>query len=229
MFSILRVSTAMRKRASWSASFFRRSSQKHLSGNFSRVGLSLLLMASLFSCTDKKAATKSNIRAAVQQALVDDPQCLPFSFPAFAPQRPSRGDANEQLQTLVSAGLVHMPHPAPKGSAGWGVPSVEYDLTPLGQKYQRTVTLPLFRPQTRLCYAQRKVTAIDSYTEPASFFGRIVTTVTYQYRLHAFASWAQQPAIVEAFHLDHDLQLKTHPETAEIALTSTSEGWRATR
>jgi len=196
---------------------------------FFRTGLCLLFSISttLSSCAaDKKAATKSNIRAAVQRALMDQPRCLPLSFPAFTLQRTSPESLNAQLHALVSAGLVQAPYPVRvagdrKSSAAWASPGLEYDLTPLGQKYRRPVTVALSEPQTSLCYAQPEVTMVKSFTEPASFLGQIVTSVTYEYRLVDFAPWALQPGIIQAFHLEHDLQLRTHPETGNTALALT--------
>lgn len=211
-------------------------SRRWLYGFPAGLCLSLLLTATLASCADNpKAASKDNFRIAIQQALADQPKCLPPSFPTFGPDPQPRGEPKEQMAALISQGLVAT-HPIKVQAVffGWmkstnsqGSPGLEYDLTSQGHKYQRTVTLPMERPQTKLCYAEPEVTAIESYTEPAPFLGVVVTHVTYQYRLAHFAPWAQQPGVVKAFHLESELDLLTHPQRGEMPLLLTSDGWRS--
>lgn len=191
------------------------------------LGMALLSCAA----TDKRAATKSNIQEGLQQALIEHPQCLPLAFPVITSDPLPPGEPGDQLKILIAAGLVEKPHPVPiereKNPAAWRRPQLEFRLTPLGQKYKGTITPLLGNPETALCYAHAQVLDVKQFTEPAPFFGQIVTSVTYEYRLVDFAPWALQPAITQAFHLDKDLQLRTHTETGQAALAQTSEGWRA--
>lgn len=200
-------------------------------------GIVVLLVGALSSCAaDKKAATKANFRAALQNAKVNEPKCLPLSFPEFLPQRRPPEQESKQVATLVKAGLVSAPHSVPveqtmfvgwlKSGNAWAQPGLEYDLTTRGQKYQHTITLPLLKPQTELCYAEPEITGIERYTEPAPLLGQVMTHVTYDYELSHFAPWALDPAIVTAFHLQPDLDLRSHPKTAETVLFLTSDGWR---
>jgi hypothetical protein len=74
-----------------------------------------------------------------------------------------------------------------------------------------------------MCFAEKKVTSIVRYSEPASGPGVTLSEVTYTYSLSNVAGWANDPAVRSAYHFEKQL---SRSQEARIGLMLMSDGWR---
>jgi hypothetical protein len=185
-------------------------------------------------CTlDKRAASKSSFRAAIQNVLDRNPQCIGISLPEIIPIGNRMAKPTAQTRALLKIGFaiakqaMIMPSvfgwaPARPGESAR--PGTIYELTDEAKKYQHKIPSFLGGEIPGLYYAKREVVDVLRFTEPVENTEAKTTLVTYTYRLRDIARWIEGPTVESAFHVE--LKDPQKPREAEIKLLLTREGWR---
>ena len=189
----------------------------------------LIVVPLLVACDDKRTANASNFVQALQHYYDGHPECaaLPIDFVLGAPvgaDQASRGQAD----ALVRAGLLSV-----KSAGGVSPPSagtqtsVQYTLTAAGAQAIRKGADSFLGGMT-LCYAQRRITEVVSFTAPAEVLGTTASRVNYAYELRDIAVWAKDGALQEVFP-----SIKTAlatPNRSDIdGMILTDSGWQDER
>jgi len=131
-----------------------------------------------------------------------------------------------QLEALAKAGLLSTTT-AQKAELGKLAGYTSYSVSSTKTAAFRTGDED-FPGGTGLCFAKRKITKIESFTEPADLMGPKVSRVTYDYTLDDVAPWAKDAGIEAAFpEIKSILAQSNNQQTDGMVLTST--GWKQER
>jgi hypothetical protein len=144
-------------------------------------------------CTlDKHSASKSNFRAAIQNVLDRNPQCIGISLPEIIPIGNRMAKPTVQTRALLKIGFATAKQAMiTAGVFGW-VPArpgesarlgTIYELTDEAKKYEHKIRTILGGEIPGLCYAKREVVDVLRFTEPVENTEAKATLVTYTYRL----------------------------------------------
>jgi hypothetical protein len=133
-----------------------------------------------------------------------------------------------QLEALAQVGIVsktsfEKPEQTFSGP-GKPVSYTRYSVAPAGDSVLRKGS-DKFLGGSDLCFAKRKITKIESFTEPADLMGRRVSQVTYDYELIDVAPWANDPAIKKAFPAIGSALASQSAQQSE-GMILTSSGWK---
>lgn len=193
----------------------------------------LMLLAGLAGCSDPKAATGKNFKAAAQDYLDSTyPKCyVARNFPVTEEYFP--GEPGSSLPGLAKAGLVSETELSRREIADWSgggkktrVKST-FDLTGEGRKfYKESVQHAMQGMVGAFCAGKAKVSEIVRYTEPSDAFGTRVSRVHYTYYVDDLPKWASTPELVSAVHsLKEDVESKDKPIKKTETFVLTNEGW----
>lgn len=185
----------------------------------------------LAGCSDPKAVSKDNFRAALQGWFDQNPECvnigkMPATVRADAPKKQRAG-----YEVLAAAGLLTVDsrheERSPLMGADMSYDALIYRPTDTGSQVIRKSTDRLFGGFD-LCFARRNIPGVTTYTEPADVMGIKATQTLYRYRLEGIAPWAQAASVRAAFpRLSRALDKKEGEYKASLILTS--EGWQHER
>jgi len=186
-----------------------------------------VLTPMIAGCHDSRAASNENFEKALQSHYDAHPVCvmLPVTFPVELSPSPMES-MRPQLDALAKAGLLSTTtaqKPEPGKLAGY----TSYSVSPTGKAVFRTDDED-FPGGTGLCFAKRKITKVESFTDPADLTGQKVSRVTYDYTLVDVAPWATDVGIETAFpEIKVILAKPENQQTDGMILTST--GWKQER
>ena len=189
----------------------------------------LMVMPLLVACDDKRTANAGNFEQALQGYYDGHPECvaLPIDFVLAAPVD-AGASWRGQADALVRAGLLSAGSPTGVSppSAGAQVP-VQYTLTAAGEQAIRKGA-DSFLGGMNLCYAQRRITKVASFTAPAEVLGTTASRVSYGYELRDIAVWAKDGALQDAFPpIKAALATPNRSDTDGMVLTD--KGWQDER
>lgn len=145
-----------------------------------------VMVCTLISCSGKKAATKSNFKTAIQAELDKQPVCIVTTLPYDVPSWNGQLKTDGNMEALVRAGLVKRTQMMVVRSAMDAmladtrpktVPGYRYEAAEPAKKYLIEVRNPM-GASTELCYGNKKVDEVLSFTEPAPVTGMIGSQVT---------------------------------------------------
>ena len=161
----------------------------------------LMAMPLLVACDDKRAATAGNFEQALQRYYDGHPECvaLPIDFALAAPVD-AGASWRGQADALVRAGLLSaVPSKGELTASAVSAPvSVQYALTTAGALAIRKGADSFLGGMT-LCYAQRRITKVASFTAPAEVLGTTASRVSYGYELRDIAAWAKDGVLQDVF------------------------------
>ena len=189
----------------------------------------VMAMPLLVACGDKRAANAGNFEQALQGYYDGHPECvaLPIDFSLGTPLG-AGGSWRGQANALVRAGLLSTDPPT-----GMSPPSaeakttVQYALTAAGQQAIRKGA-DSFLGGMALCYAQRRITTVTSFTAPAEVLGTTASRVSYGYELRDIAAWANDGVLQDAFpSIKAALATPSRSDTDGMVLTD--KGWQDER
>ena len=165
------------------------------------VGLALMTSG----CHSKSSATPENFIKGLNAHFAEHPDCLMPDAPRF-PYETTDPEKTKQMNALVSAQLLKV--------------TTERDL-----HVSRFVTTPAGdRLAPRFCYGHRVVSAIDSFTPPATRNGFPETDVVYTYHIEDVPIWAQSQTVKDAFP---KMAKQTSGDSQDKAtLAGTITGWQ---
>ena len=133
----------------------------------------------------------------------------------------------KNLEAFVRLGLLEIrdvPHRSPFGSHPVGSDAGEtekaYVLAPGAKQFVRAHDYGY-----DFCYGDPQLVSIIRWTEPAESFGKIVSEVTYTYRLSGVPEWARSPEFQGLTQLQLVLTDFDSPKERKATLTRTSDGW----
>ena len=189
----------------------------------------LMAVPLLVGCDNKRTANAGNFEQALQRYYDGHPECvvLPIDFAIGTPVD-AGGSWRGQADALVRAGLLSAG--SPKGvsspSAGAQV-TLQYALTTAGAQAIRKGADSFLGGMT-LCYAQRRITKVASFTAPAEVLGTTALRVSYGYELRDIAGWAKDGALQDAFPpIKAALAMPSRSDTDGMVLTD--KGWQDER
>ncbi|MBE2994242.1 hypothetical protein IFR23_19820 [Sphingomonas sp. CFBP 13603] len=190
-----------------------------------RIGLVACAgMVLLAGCSNPKKASEGNFEKAINAYLEKKPMCInaPTSttkatghdddrtpYPAYvAMPTASAGQSNfedriRSFDALVKAGLASTSTGTIDTKGSWGSADEKlavkiYNLTEDGKK--AFVKSPDGNPYgSEFCYGTPVVDEVTQFTEPSDAFGAMFSSVAYTYHVKDQASWATNPAMIEAF------------------------------
>jgi len=198
--------------------------------NLWRSMMSILMAVPLLAaCDDKRTANAGNFEQALQRYYDGHPECvaLPIDFILGEPLDADRS-WREEADALVRAGLLSVVSPTGLSpSSARARSAVQYALTAAGAQAIRKGADSFLGGMT-LCYAQRRITKVASFTAPAEVLGTTALRVTYAYELRDIAAWAKERALQDAFpSIKAALATPSRSDTDGMVLTDS--GWQDER
>ena len=191
--------------------------------------LILMAMPLLVACDDKRTANAGNFEQALQGYYDGHPECVALPID-FVPGTPVSADqvSRGQADALVRAGLLSTDPPTGMSPPSAGAKTtVQYALTTAGTQAIRKGADSFLGGMT-LCYAQRRITTVTSFTAPAEVLGTTASRVSYGYELRDIAAWAKDRALQDAFPpIKAALATPNRSDTDGMVLTD--KGWRDER
>jgi hypothetical protein len=179
--------------------------------SLSRISaLAIVTIGSLASvgCSSFKQPTEKNFMAALNAYYSHHDDCLftnTLRFPYETSRSDESGAGSKGMDALTASNLM-------KRQEAKLIGVNRYILTPAGE-----------RAGGRFCYGHREVTAVPSFTPPATVDGQPATTVTYRYVMRDLPIWANTDAMRAAFP---KLAKSTSSDPQATAkLTLTINGW----
>ncbi|AFZ23739.1 hypothetical protein Cylst_1455 [Cylindrospermum stagnale PCC 7417] len=176
------------------------------------TGLSLILSG----CSNPKDANEGNFKQAINTILAKQKVgCfLVFLFPFPVTVDKRTANSIKPLDSLVKVGLLSSKEITP------GSPSIEYSLTPEGQKFYN-------QPSGRFCIGEAEVDKIINFTPPQSYPGAPqMSSVKYTYKFKTIGKWVEDPEVQATIsELNKILETKDNPPEQEITLFLTNNGW----
>ena len=165
----------------------------------------LILIFAASGCNSGKAApTPTNFIQTLNSNFTTHSECLFPQAPRF-PYETSDPAETKQFDALVKATLLTVAQES-------AIHVSRYTVTTTGARYA-----------PRFCYGHRNVTAIDSFTPPATVKGFPQTRVTYRYTIADVPVWAKTPAVEAAFpQMAHAISSES---TDQATLAQTVAGW----
>lgn len=187
------------------------------------AALTFAAVAALTGCSDKKEASKSNFKAAIQEyydkgfrpCVSISVKDVPFTLEKkgiYFQREPQKATA------LVKAGLLSEKESEVRNNwNGKMEPATEYSLTDEGKKYRAK------EPGVMFCGGEFKVVEVENFTEPADMLGTKVSQVNFTYKVVNAPAWAKNPDVQAAYPAIKDgIADKARYKTVLVA---TSEGW----
>jgi hypothetical protein len=168
-------------------------------------GMVLVLAVATAGCHSKSSATPDNFIKGLNAHFAEHPDCLLPDAPRF-PYETTDAEKTKQLNALVTVQLL-------KVSVERDIHASRYVTTPLGE-----------RLAPRFCYGHRVVTAIDSFTPPATRNGFPETDVVYRYHVEDVPVWAQSQVVKDAF--PKMAKQTSGDSTDKATLAGTITGWQ---
>lgn len=202
-----------------------------------RIGMlgSALLLAALAGCGAGGGVDETELKAAIDAHLAENPRCIEdvaWRFPVDLRSEYDRGlephhaTMMARLERLEQLGLVRS---APVPNAAWGRPR-RYELTEAGEQVYRAVPagrMNLSKPAGSFCYGVAVVDSVVRYTEPAEGAGQVQTEVTYTSRIADVAPWARDPDLRRLSpEIERELGGGAPLRETRSILVRTSDGWR---
>jgi len=187
-----------------------------------KISISILLLAVLTGCTDKKAATDSNFETALNHFVAHERRCIALEDSTFL-TKPQPADAG--LDLLVTAGMFTKTAAANDAS---GRPLFQYALTSKGKATRTEFVAMNGQPRVGyLCSGRLVIDKIYSFTEPADNQGVHQSQVTYATKLVDIPSWAQDPAFQKQYQFFEPVATRVAQGAKERqTMVLTSEGWK---
>ena len=189
----------------------------------------VMAMPLLLACDDKRAANAGNFEQALQGYYDGHPECvaLPIDFVLAAPVD-AGASWRGQADALMRAGLLSAG--SPKGvsspSAGAQV-TLQYALTTAGAQAIRKGADSFLGGMT-LCYAQRRIIKVTTFTAPAEVLGTTASRVSYGYELRDIAAWAKDGVLQDVF--PPIKAVLATPNRSDIdGMVLTDKGWQDER
>jgi hypothetical protein len=176
-------------------------------------------------CHDTDTADAAHFQAALQRYYDAHRECiaLPVSLPLDV--LAGAGDTiHRSLDVLARVGLVET---TPVAEAGASAAGTRYALTPPGEKVIRGAA-DSFIGGSDLCFAQRRILKVTSFTDPALVLGVTSSLVTYDYDLIDVETWARDPAVQAAFPRIKTA-LSAPSSTATDSVVLTHDDWQHER
>ena len=204
-----------------------------------RMLAALALALALDACSNPKAASEANFKAAIQDQIASQRACLvvPSGFPRELVEGSfDFGRQAELFDELVSIGLLEsepIQKEVPKNA--WA------PVLPFSKRAMKTVEGKLYsvtavgeatvghasRLSTSFCYGSYQVREVTNFTEPGETAGQTVSLASYTYSAAEIADWARGSEILrDAFpRLARDLESQAEPIKDQAALVLTERGW----
>lgn len=183
-------------------------------------------------CADKKDASKTNFKNAIQAFLDTSPglcftppaSAVPFTLQAgpelsfgVGPGMKTRADA------LVDAGLLKRQDTTIKAPFGAPTPGFEYSLTDAGEKALVKGAGKNIGAGEAFCGGKYKVVEVNSFTEPSDALGVKISQVNYRFAVEGAPSWATSDTLLKAFPV---AAKELQPDASSRAVVVlTNEGW----
>ena len=211
----------------------------------------------LAGCSDPKAPSKANFKAAINKWGETSPVCFALPdgdvkaagaddkpFPIYVDQSPSRNAFDlqnrkrlqDRLDTLVAAGALRASAETIKVKLYFSFDNKlndlqvrAYNLSDEGTKALRRDVSP-FGDHGRwpsLCYGTPTVDEIVEFSEPNSAMGMTVSEVSYTYHLKDVPSWARDARINQAF--PEIAKAKVPGRTGKTSVILMNDGWKDSR
>src|SRR5271155_5118974 len=159
-------------------------------------------------CSSFKEPNEKNFLVALNAYYSAHDDCLftdTLRFPYETSRSDESGAGSKGMDALTASDLM-------KRQEAKLIGVNRYILTPAGE-----------RAGGRFCYGHREITAVPSFTPPATVNGQQVATVIYRYRLADLPVWANTDAMRAAFPA---LAKGTSPDPEDTAkLELTINGW----
>ena len=193
-----------------------------------RAFLALPLALALCACSNPKAASEANFKAAIQTQLASQRAC--FEVLSGFPRELVEGRFfayAELFEELAALGLLEAePFRKEARALGGGARIVEgkrYSLTEAGQAAVGRANALV----TSFCYGSYRVREVTNFTEPGQVGGRTASTASYTYSADGIVAWARDSEILrERFpRLARDLVSGAEPIKGQAALVLTQNGW----
>lgn len=209
----------------------------------SRAFKSMILIGLLACCSlgcDSKKASTGNFKAALQKHFDENPVCVNPSYSGYPEQieigpngKPRDTDYEaKQAEALKDAGLLTVkaaittatdPYATMMHQPQRQIPILVYSLAQGHEEAWKTAGPNDKDP--KLCYAKVHVKSVDNFTEPGDMLGHRISEADYTYELTDVASWAQRPALQEAFPM-LKRQLDAREGRSKAMLELTNNGWQ---
>lgn len=189
------------------------------------TGAAILLLA---GCSNPKAASKSNFRAALQTWFDAHPECVSIGpSDALTVRADAFAGSNRIPDALARAGLVTREEGTETSPGGNGAAEsykvIRYHPTAKAGNAIRKAD-DQFIGGTDLCFAHRQIEEVTGFTEPGDMMGMRVSQVDYRYRLRDVAPWATDPNLRPVLpSLSSRIANIEGNDKAELVLTNT--GW----
>ena len=198
-----------------------------------RLAPAMALVMATTGCGDPKAASKENFQKALT-AFFDKnckmltatrfPQMLPNGppFPASLGIAPFTDGNLPRYQALAAAGLLKR-GPETTTAAPFSAPTrqVSFDLTDKGKALFQTIGAMGPGSPPGFCAGHLRVVSVDSFTQPATLGGQLVSQVTATLKPE-FDPWTRAPELQPAFQADLG---QTAPAPLALPLVLRNDGW----
>lgn len=175
---------------------------------------------------NKTNATQPNFADAINQYYKVHPACLWPESKKFPVQAATADDAKTQgYDALTDAGLLTRTTAEKKVFLVASKQVNNYDISPQGRSaWTADTTQPGYG---NFCYAQRKVSSIDSSAMGTDATGNQTATVNYHYGWMNVADWAKSPEMQTAFP---DLNaVSAGSQAAQVKLVMNGGQWQVTQ
>jgi hypothetical protein len=159
-------------------------------------------------CSSFKEPTEKNFKIALNEYYSAHDDCLftnTLRFPYETSRSDESGAGSKGMDALTASNLM-------KRQEAKLIGVNRYVLTPAGE-----------RAGGRFCYGHREITAVPSFTPPATVNGLPSTTVTYRYAMRDLPLWANTDAMRAAFPTLARSTSSDPQDTAKLVLTI--NGW----
>lgn len=194
--------------------------------------LALVVCSISAGCADKKDASKSNFKTAIQAFLDTSPglcftppaTSIPFTLQA-GPELSFGGGPGMKVRAdaLVEAGLLKRQDATVKGMFGAATAGFEYSTTDLGEKLLVKGAGKNLATSDAFCAGKYKVVEVTNFTAPADTMGLKISQVDYRYVVEGAPPWAKSDALSKAFPTAAK-DLQSDP-SARAVVVLTNEGW----
>lgn len=195
-----------------------------------RLALLVFMTLALAACGRPHAVSSADLRTALQDYYDRHPVCvsLAIALPAdldahgIEPMRP-------QLQALAKVGLLTAVAASKLNAseAEQAAVHILYRIAPGAEKSVQK-SHDSFMGGTDLCFAERMVTKVESFSPPEKVMDQTVSQVRYDFVLSNIAPWARNEAIAQAFPpIKAALSQRSGQETETMVLTR--QGWQVER
>lgn len=193
-----------------------------------------LAVLSLAGCSDPKAASEKNFKAAMQNYLdTAYPRCY---FTGNFPEVKADWDfahRNAAMAALEKAGLLRSSEIEQQEKQMFSaqtrtVKRTSYELTEEGKKYYKPGVTQNLKGDSMggICAGKAVVKSIGQFTEPAEMMGQKISRVNYEYTVTGLPGWAQSADLQKTLvGLQEDARSESSPVKGIVAMVLTNNGW----